>query len=268
MTVYAIGDVQGCYDPLRRLLDKISFDPDLDQLWVAGDMVNRGSESLQTLRYLKSLKDNCIAILGNHDLHLLAVATGLREQKRKDTLHDLLEAPDCDELIHWVRHRPFLHHDPQRQITMVHAGIPPVWTLDKTIKRARKLEQALQGDDFEETLKIIFKQDKPRQWSSALSRKKKLRLSAAYFTQMRFCTEHGELDLKNKTSDPDTGFAPWFDFPESPCYSNTILFGHWAALDGKSGRNNIHALDTGCVWGKRLTALNLDTFERIQVKAR
>lgn len=266
MALYAIGDIQGCYDALRRLLDKISFDPKHDQLWVAGDLVNRGPESLQTLRYLKSLGASCTAVLGNHDLHLLAVAAGLRKQKKKDTLEDILDAPDSDELLHWLRHRPVLHHDAHRGITMVHAGIPPIWTLKKAIKRARKLEAALQSDDYEATLHSLFKEDKPRLWDSALSRKKKLRLTANYFTRMRFCTEKGLLDFDNKTGEPHAGFAPWFAFPYSPCYRETIIFGHWAALEGKTGLNHIHAIDTGCVWGKQLTALNLDTFERIQVE--
>ncbi|OED44554.1 bis(5'-nucleosyl)-tetraphosphatase (symmetrical) [Endozoicomonas sp. (ex Bugula neritina AB1)] len=266
MALYAVGDIQGCYDALRRLLDKLSFDPDNDQLWVAGDLVNRGPESLETLRYLKNLGSQCTAVLGNHDLHLLAVAANLRQTKKKDTLDAVLTAIDSDELLHWLRHRPILHHDTDRQVTMVHAGIPPMWTIKQAIKRARKLEAALQSDDYEHTLHTLFKTDKPRLWSNDLSRKKKLRLTASYFTQMRFCTENGLLDLNNKTAAPHDGYAPWFTFPKSPSYRETIIFGHWAALEGKTGLHHIHAIDTGCVWGKHLTALNLDTFERIQVE--
>ena len=267
MATYAVGDIQGCFDPLRRLLDELRFDPDNDTLWVAGDMVNRGPDSLQTLRYLKSLEDRCIAVLGNHDLHLLAVACGLRNQKGSDTLDDILAAPDRDELLDWLRHRPFIHHDIERNITMVHAGIPPIWSVEKALKKSRKLEAALQGEQYQKILKKLFKSDQPRRWHKELGPWKKLRLTANYFTRMRFCDASGLLNLDNKTSMASPNEAPWFSFPESPCYRNTIIFGHWAALEGHSGRKNIHALDTGCVWGRELTALNLDTFERTSVPA-
>ncbi|WP_419535115.1 symmetrical bis(5'-nucleosyl)-tetraphosphatase [Endozoicomonas sp.] len=265
MATYAVGDIQGCYDPLRRLLDKLKFDPDHDVLWVAGDMVNRGPKSLETLRYLKSLGNSCIAVLGNHDLHLLAVACGIRKQKGKDTLTELLTAPDADELLNWLRFRPMLHHDDQRGVTMVHAGIPPIWTIEQAIEQARELEQALRSEDHIKWLRKIFKNAKPQPWDNDLKLKKKLRLTASYFTQMRFCNAHGMLDLESKGSTPESGYAPWFSFPESPCYREQIIFGHWAALEGISGHDNIHAIDTGCVWGKSLTAINVDTFERTEV---
>ena len=265
MTAYAVGDIQGCYDPLRRLLDKISFNPDKDTLWVAGDMVNRGPDSLATLRFLKSLGNSCIAILGNHDLHLLAVDAGIRKQKKGDTLGQVLMAPDKEDLIHWLRHRPFLHHSKKKDITMVHAGIPPIWTLNQAKIHARKLEDALQADDYHKLLKTLFKSDKPLGWEDALGRKKKLRLAATYFTRMRFCDDEGRMDLKNKSAKPDKGFAPWYTFEHAPMYGETILFGHWAALEGKTGLPNVHALDTGCVWGRSLTAINLKTFKRSSV---
>ncbi|WP_257296326.1 symmetrical bis(5'-nucleosyl)-tetraphosphatase [Endozoicomonas sp. YOMI1] len=265
MTTYAVGDIQGCYDPLRHLLDELKFDPDHDVLWVAGDMVNRGPKSLATLRYLKSLGNSCIAVLGNHDLHLLAVACGIRKQKGKDTLTEVLEAPDADELLQWLRFRPMLHHDDQRKITMVHAGIPPVWTIDQAIQQARELEQALRSEDHIKWLKKIFKNTKPQPWDDELKLKQRLRLTAAYFTRMRFCNAYGMLDLESKGSIPKNGYAPWFRFSKSPCYQEQIIFGHWAALDGVSGHDNIHAIDTGCVWGKSLTAINVDGFKRTEV---
>ena len=264
MATYAVGDIQGCYDSLRRLLDKLSFDPEHDTLWVAGDMVNRGPKSLQTLRYLKSLENRCIAVLGNHDLHLLAVAYGIRSQKNKDTLDELLTAPDADELIQWLRFRPMLHHDVSRKVTMVHAGIPPVWSIEQAIREAQRLEQALRSDKCKKWLGKIFKTSKPRPWDDELKLKKKLRLTAAYLTQMRFCDAHGVLDLDSKGSVPKAGFAPWFSFPSSPCHQQSIIFGHWAALEGDSGHSNIHAIDTGCVWGRSLTAINVDNFERTE----
>ncbi|USE35582.1 symmetrical bis(5'-nucleosyl)-tetraphosphatase [Endozoicomonas sp. SCSIO W0465] len=265
MATYAVGDIQGCYDTLRHLLDQLKFDPNQDILWVAGDMVNRGPKSLATVRYLKSLGNGCIAVLGNHDLHLLAVACGIRKQKDKDTLTELLKAPDADELLHWLRFRPMLHHDAQRKITLVHAGIPPVWTIAQAIKQAQELEQALRSDDYVKWLKKIFKSTRPQPWDDELKLKKKLRLTASYFTQMRFCNAHGLLDLESKGSTPKEGYAPWFSFSGSPCYQEQIIFGHWAALDGISGHDNIHAIDTGCVWGKSLTAINVDSLERTEV---
>ncbi|WP_299735246.1 symmetrical bis(5'-nucleosyl)-tetraphosphatase [uncultured Endozoicomonas sp.] len=265
MATYAVGDIQGCYDPLMRLLDELAFDPEQDKLWVAGDMVNRGPDSLSTLRYLRSLGDRCVAVLGNHDFHLLAIASGIRNPRLKDTLDEVLEAPDADELIHWLRHRPVLHHSKKRQITMVHAGIPPVWSIEQAQKEARRLEDALRSDDYVYWLKKIFKPSKPRPWDDEYKRKRKIRMTAAYLTQMRFCDAHGVLDMESKGTKAQKGFAPWFSFPKSPSYNEQIIFGHWASLEGETKRVNIHAIDTGCVWGKTLTALNIDTFERIEV---
>lgn len=264
MATYAVGDIQGCYDTLRRLLDTLSFNPECDTLWIAGDMVNRGPESLHTLRYLKSLKDRCIAVLGNHDLHLLAIAYGIRTPKHKDTLDELLTAPDADELIQWLRFRPMLHHDARRKVTMVHAGIPPVWTIEQAILEAQRLEQALRSDNCKKWLRKIFKPSNPIPWDDELKLKKKLRLTAAYLTQMRFCDAHGTLDLDSKGATPKTGFAPWFSFPNSLSHRENIIFGHWAALEGDSGHSQIHAIDTGCVWGKSLTAINVDNFQRTE----
>ncbi|WP_062260697.1 symmetrical bis(5'-nucleosyl)-tetraphosphatase [Endozoicomonas arenosclerae] len=265
MTVYAVGDIQGCYEPLRRLLDKVQFKPGRDQLWVAGDMVNRGPDSLATLRYLKSLGSNCTAVLGNHDLHLLAVAARVRRTKKKDTFGPLLSAPDSNSLIDWLRHRPLLHHDAERQVTMVHAGIPPIWTLKQACLYARKLEKALQGENHTEFLQFLFKSDTVSSMEEAYTRRAKLKLTAAYLTRMRFCDKHGRLDLDNKTASARKKFAPWYSFPDSPVYKERIIFGHWAALEGNSQRKKIHALDTGCVWGKCLTALNLDDYSTTSV---
>ena len=275
MAVYAIGDIQGCYDALRRLLDKIEFEPGKDTLWIAGDMVNRGPDSLATLRFLKSIKKHCVAVLGNHDLHLLAVADNIRGLKKKDTLMPILKAPDADELLEWLRFRPVLHHDPKRKMTMVHAGIPPIWNLKQAIIHAQKLEKALRSDDYQDILRYLFRNDSINSWETALTRKARLKMIAAYFTRMRFCDAHGRLDFENKgglvparqSKKASYQYAPWFSFPESPMYHKQIIIGHWAALDGYSGCRNIHALDTGCVWGGRLTAMNLKTFKRISVRS-
>ncbi|MDP0563061.1 MAG: symmetrical bis(5'-nucleosyl)-tetraphosphatase [Candidatus Endonucleobacter sp. (ex Gigantidas childressi)] len=266
MTVYAVGDIQGCYDPLRRLLDKMVFDPENDVLWVAGDMVNRGPESLATIRFLKSLGTSCIAILGNHDLHLLAIDAGIRKQKKHDTLEQILVAPDKDDLLHWLRHRPFLHHNKKMNVTMVHAGIPPIWDLKQAEFYAQELEKRLQADNYNKFLEVLFKSEKPTAWEATLGQEQKLMLAASYFTRMRFCDSKGRVELKNKTATSSDGIAPWYTFVCAPMYEEVILFGHWAALEGETGRRNIHALDTGCVWGRYLTAINIQTFKRIKVK--
>ncbi|MDP0588553.1 MAG: symmetrical bis(5'-nucleosyl)-tetraphosphatase [Candidatus Endonucleobacter bathymodioli] len=266
MTVYAVGDIQGCYDPLRRLLDKIVFDPGSDVLWVVGDMVNRGPESLATLRFLKSLGSSCTAILGNHDLHLLAIDAGIRKQKKKDTLEQILVAPDKDDLLRWLRFRPFLHHNKNMNITMVHAGIPPIWDLNQAKFYAQELGRMLQDDGYRKLLKILFESEEPTVWDAALGEDQKLRLAATYFTRMRFCDREGRIELKNKDAISRYGFAPWYTFTSAPMYEKVILFGHWSALEGETGRHNIHALDTGCVWGRRLTVINLQTFERVDVE--
>ena len=267
MAVYAIGDLQGCYKPLQRLLKKIDFQPDRDTIWIAGDLVNRGPDSLATLRYLKSLGKSCIAVLGNHDLHLLAVHCGVRKLKKKDTLEEVLKAKDCDELIEWLRHCPILHHDPSRKITMVHAGIPPIWTIREARQRATQLEKALRAKDYTEFLAYLFSKDKLNAWHKTYDRRSRQKMIANYFTCMRFCDHNGRLDLDNKTAHPKKGYYAWFQFPDSPVYKKTIVFGHWAALEGDSGRKHIHAIDTGCVWGRELTALNLKTFKRTSVPA-
>ena len=267
MTTYAVGDIHGCYDPFRRLMDKISFDPGKDRLWVTGDMVNRGPDSLATLRFLKSLGNACVAVLGNHDLHLLAVDAGLRKPGKGDTLNQILMAPDREALIEWLRFRPFLHHSKKKDITMVHAGIPPIWTLKKASFYARKLERGLQRNNYHKLLKTLFNVKKPVDWEEASDRKKKLRLAATYFTRMRFCDEYGRLDLDNKSDRPNEGYAPWYNYDHAPVAGRTLVFGHWAALAGETGLPNVHALDTGCVWGKYLTAMNLKTFERTHVKS-
>ncbi|PJE77959.1 Bis(5'-nucleosyl)-tetraphosphatase, symmetrical [invertebrate metagenome] len=265
MATYAIGDIQGCYVPLRRLLDYLAFDPGKDTLWVTGDLVNRGADSLSTLRFLKSLGSSCVSILGNHDLFLLAAAEGILEPRQKDTISTILTAPDRGELLDWLRHRPLLHHDPKRKMTMVHAGIPPIWTMAKAQSYAEKISRQLQKPSYPEFLASLFKTDKPLKWDKSLSCTKKLRLAVNYLTRMRFCDVNGHLELCNKTADAQDGYAPWFSFKNPDWKGQEIVFGHWAALEGKTGLPNIHGLDTGCVWGRYLTAMNLKTKKRMAV---
>lgn len=259
MSTYAIGDIQGSYEPLMRLLDTIHFEPTEDTLWLAGDLVNRGPDSLKVLRFLYSIRTSVISILGNHDLHLLAIAAGHRQQGRHDTLAEILIADDRDVLLSWLRSCKILHHDPALQFSMVHAGIPPQWNLAEARARAHELEAVLHSDNSDEFLASMYG-NQPDEWHATLSGQDRLRLITNYFTRMRFCSAEGKLELKAKEG-PEAapeGFAPWFAYPERRTRNDKIIFGHWAALEGKSRTANVYALDTGCAWGGSLTALRLE----------
>ncbi|MDQ2077595.1 symmetrical bis(5'-nucleosyl)-tetraphosphatase [Marinimicrobium sp. ABcell2] len=259
MSTYAIGDLQGCLEPLKRLLGQVNFDPCADRLWIAGDLVNRGPSSLETLRYLYELRDSVTAVLGNHDLHFLAVAFGHKRKSRYDTLEDLLKAEDCTDMIAWLRQCPLLHRDEALGFTMVHAGIPPNWTMEQAEAHAREVEAVLQSNQLDHFLSHMYG-NKPRRWKNKLIGVDRLRLITNYFTRMRFCTEDGELELESKAGADQhpPGFAPWFAHPKHKCRKHKIVFGHWAALEGKADAPNVYALDTGCVWGGSLTALRLE----------
>ncbi len=259
MATYAVGDIQGCLKPLKRLMDCVNFDPAVDTLWVAGDMVNRGPESLATLRFLHSLGDSVVAVLGNHDLHLLAVAFDFRPPGRNDTFHDILEAPDKDTLIEWLRHQKLVHYDADLGFTMVHAGIPPQWTLCEALIYSEEVEAVLQSSAITDFLVNMYG-DLPDKWNSKLKGNDRLRVITNYFTRMRFCKPGGRLELASKqaaTNHPP-GFLPWFAHPKRKTAKDRIVFGHWAALEGKVKTDNVYALDTGCVWGGRLSMLRLE----------
>lgn len=259
MATYAIGDVQGCLEPLECLLKKINFKPGKDQLWFAGDLINRGPDSLATLRLLYKLRDSITLVLGNHDLHFLAVYYGLRKAGKNDTLDALLVAPDRADLVYWLRQQKLVHHDPQLGFTLVHAGIPPQWTLTDALARAQEVEQVLQSDSPELLLAHMYG-NTPAVWHDDLQGAERLRVITNYFTRMRFCSAQGqlELDTKESAAAAPTGFAPWFSLAGRKMRNDNIIFGHWAALEGKANTKHIFALDTGCVWGGELTALRLD----------
>lgn len=263
MSTYAIGDIQGCLEPLQCLLKKIAFDPAKDKLWLAGDLINRGPDTLATLRFLYSIRTSLVIVLGNHDLHFLAVAYGLRKKSQYDTLDELLQAPDCAELIQWLRQQKLLHHDPALGFTLVHAGIPPQWELAQAQACAREVEAVLQSDAIAEYLATMYG-NKPSCWEDGLQGQERLRLITNYFTRMRFCNAHGELELATKESADaaPVGYAPWFSFAERKTKHEKILFGHWAALEGHTNIPNIYALDTGCVWGGALTAMRLEDSQK------
>ncbi|MCY1277374.1 Bis(5'-nucleosyl)-tetraphosphatase, symmetrical [compost metagenome] len=264
MAVYAVGDLQGCLDPLKCLLERVRFDPARDRLWLVGDLVNRGPKSLETLRFLYSIRESLVCVLGNHDLHLLAVAHNIERLRKADTLREIIDAPDSAELLDWLRRQKLLHHDEERDIAMVHAGIPPQWTLKKALKRAAEVEEALQDDARLPLFLDGMYGNEPDKWDKDLHGAARLRVITNYFTRMRFCRADGTLDLKSKegldTAPP--GFSPWFSIPGRKTRGQKIIFGHWAALEGNCHEPGLFALDTGCVWGGAMTLLNIDSGER------
>lgn len=255
MTRYAVGDIQGCYPELLQLLARIGFSADRDRLWLVGDLVNRGPDSLKTLRFVRSLGDSAVAVLGNHDLHLLAVAHGTRRKRKSDTLDEILEAPDRDALIEWLQSRPLAYREGND--LMVHAGLVPQWTVEQALQLAHEVETALRTDP--RALLQGMYADEPDRWSHDLSGIEKLRFTINVLTRLRVCTADGQIDLKmkGKPHPGATRFKPWFEHPERRSAGQRIVFGHWSAL-GLVLRQRIVGLDTGCVWGGSLTALNLD----------
>ncbi len=262
MTDYAIGDIQGCYDRLRGVLARIDFRPGRDRLWVAGDLVNRGPESLATLRFIHSMDEHVQVVLGNHDLHLLAVAYGGHDLRSKDTLHEILEAPDCDRLLGWLRHQPLARYDAARNLFMSHAGLPHLWTVPEALALSRELEQVLTGPAHADFLKQMYGNE-PARWDPALTGMARWRAITNYFTRMRFIAGDGTLNLtvKESAASAPEGFLPWFEWPRRDQVQ--VIFGHWAALEGKTGSERFIGLDTGCVWGGALTVMNLDTAEKV-----
>lgn len=258
MSVYAIGDVQGCYEPLVRLLDRLRFDPAADTLWFAGDLVNRGPQSLAVLRLVRGLGERAVTVLGNHDLNLLALAAGVDRSRKRDTLDAVLDAPERDELLDWLRRRPLLHHDAGLGFTLVHAGLAPAWDLARASACAGELEAVLRSDAYADYLPQMYG-DRPERWSDALTGVERLRCITNHFTRMRFCRADGTLDLdaSGPPGSQPAGFMPWFEVPGRRNAGLDIVFGHWAAL-GYYRAPGVHALDSGCVWGGRLTALRLD----------
>lgn len=259
MAVYAIGDLQGCYDPFRRLLDALDFQPRRDTLWLCGDLVNRGPKSLKTLRYVKSLGDSAQVVLGNHDLHLLALHAGVLDTSgRFNTLTKLLAAPDADELCDWLRQQPLAHYDATMDTLMVHAGVNAEWSVRKTLKLASEVEHALRGEDFE-TLLFKMYGNTPTKWKNELSGYKRLRYIVNCLTRMRMLTSQNRLNFAFSGAPwrARKNLSAWFDAPHRKTASSRVVFGHWSQL-GLIVRPNLVSLDTGCVWGRELTAVRLD----------
>ena len=261
MATYAIGDVQGCFSELQELLSKIKFNSDRDQLWFCGDLVNRGPQSLQTLRFIRDLGDNAVSVLGNHDLHLLAIAYCNSSPGRKDTLDEILNASDREQLLDWLRNQPLLHHDAGLAVSLVHAGIHPSWSLDKALGLAHEVESILSSDAHTDYYRHMYG-DKPKRWSDDLEGWSRYRFIINTFTRMRFCDREGKhyLNTKCAPGKQQKGLYPWYETPKRQTINDRIIFGHWSTLPhaGKKVINNTYAIDSGCLWGGKLTAMRID----------
>jgi bis(5'-nucleosyl)-tetraphosphatase (symmetrical) len=260
MSTYVIGDIQGCYTELQQLLELVNFNPRQDVLWCTGDLVNRGPNSLEVLRFFKGLKERAIVVLGNHDLHLLAVAQGhIKYLNPKDTLTPILEAPDTQELLTWLRHRPFLHYDAHFGLTLIHAGLPPQWNLQQARQYAVEIEEVLGGSKYQDYLAHLYGNE-PKKWSEKLRGWDRLRFMTNCFTRLRYCNAEGKLALKKKRGPndyDDDEDKPWFLWSHRASREMRIIFGHWSTL-GYYADNNVYGIDTGCIWGGALTALRLE----------
>lgn len=257
---YLVGDVHGCYSELRQLLTQVAFNPQQDVLWLTGDLVARGPDSLAVLRFVKSLGASARIVLGNHDLHLLAVYAGISKNKKRDQLTELLHAADADSLIDWLRRQPLLQQDKEKKLLMAHAGISPQWDTATALACARELEAVLASDHYAQFLDNMYG-DLPNYWDEQLNGTERWRFSANVFTRMRYCLPNGQLDMicKSPPAKAPPLLKPWFAIPGPVLRDNCIVFGHWAALKGQGTPANVIGLDSGCVWGGALTLYHWET---------
>jgi len=267
MATYAIGDIQGCYDEFIALLELVKFDPHQDTLWIAGDLVNRGPQSLSVLRFIKQLDDRNIVVLGNHDFHLLAIAEGHQQIRPHDTFQDILNAPDRDELLFWLRHQKLCHIDTEKNYVMAHAGILPQWSLNQAQSLAQEVEAILQSEDYKNLLAHMYGNE-PDLWDKALTGWDRYRFIINVFVRMRYCDQFGRLNFSEKGSldSQPSNLLPWFQLPNAETFPYKIIFGHWAALNGITNTPRFFAIDTGCSWGHALTAFRLEDEKRFQTQ--
>jgi len=264
VAIYAIGDVQGCYTQLQKLLSKLNFNAEEDTLWFSGDLVNRGHQSLDVLRFVKNLGAGAVTVLGNHDLHLMAVAEGVTKYRRHDTFKDILDAADRDDLLTWLRHQPLLHYDAALNMTMVHAGIVPQWSRHIATQCASEVEAVLRSSNYRKFFKHMYG-DEPNLWSDSLTGWERLRFITNTFTRLRYCDKKGRqtLQVKGPLGSQPKGYLPWFNVPNRQSRGDTLLFGHWASL-GTGFFDNVIALDSACAWGGSLSALRIDVQDNRQ----
>ena len=259
MAIYAIGDVQGCFDELQALLARVGFNKLHDQLWFVGDLVNRGPKSLEVLRFVKELGDRAVVVLGNHDLHLITQHEGFETKRKDDTFKDVLGAPDAKELVDWLRARPMMHAE--GNWAMVHAGLLPDWSIEKALSLGREVEKALAAPNYREFLKNMYG-SKPERWDDSLSSWDRLRVIVNAMTRMRFCTPGGVMEFHSTDKTPPAGYVPWHETRKGA--ERAVVFGHWSTA-GLQLSDRIAGLDTGCVWGGPLTALRLEDRWLVQV---
>lgn len=256
MATYAIGDIQGCLISFQNLLNHIRFNPTVDRLWLVGDLVNRGPDSLGVLRFVKDLGPSCVIVLGNHDLHLLAVHAGIVPLQKKDTIQSVLKAPDCDELIFWLRQQALLHHE--SGYVLVHAGILPQWSVEKAKALAEEVECALRSQNYQDPLAVLYRSTACK-WREDFSQDERLGFTTNVLTRMRVCSPQGHINLsfKGEPEQTPSGYAPWFSLPPAAPIQDSIIFGHWSALGPFITEQHI-GIDGGCIWGRELMAFCLD----------
>ncbi|GLS82382.1 symmetrical bis(5'-nucleosyl)-tetraphosphatase [Paraferrimonas haliotis] len=262
MATYIVGDLQGCFLELEQLLLKVDFNPSTDTLWGCGDLIARGPDSLKTLSYFFENQDHCHAVLGNHDLHLLAVAAKLRRYKPSDYLDELLQSPRLPDMINWLRHQPLLKRFKQEKVVLTHAGLPPQWRVRDARKAAKQVEKVLQSDDYLAFIKVMYG-DQPSLYENAQSELEKLRYTVNALTRMRYLTADGGLEFKHKLAKAKSELVPWFKYP-TKIRKYRLVFGHWGALMGQTGSPHYLGLDTGCVWGNQLTMWHLESDQIIR----
>ena len=263
MATYAIGDIQGCFGSFSKLLEKIAFDPAQDRLWLVGDLVNRGPRSLETLRFVRGLGAAAIAVLGNHDLSLLITAAGFRRCGKGDTFMDILNAPDREELLTWLRHQRLCHVE--NGFCLVHAGLLPQWTCQQARALAAEVEASLQRSNWREFLSQLWG-DAPVAWEDELTGWPRLRVIVNAMTRLRFCTPEGAMEFRSKgeVDKAPEGYLPWFDAPHRRSAETALVTGHWSAL-GLKVLPNLLAIDSGCLWGREMTAVRLEDRAIFQV---
>jgi bis(5'-nucleosyl)-tetraphosphatase (symmetrical) len=263
LATYAVGDIQGCFDSLRRLLDVCCFDPSEDRLWLVGDLVNRGPHSLETLRFVKQLGHAALTVLGNHDLYLLMAAEGFGKPGKQDTLGPVLTAPDRDELLAWLRQQRLCHQE--NGYFLVHAGLLPQWSAAQARALGGEVEALLSGENYRDLLAHMWGSE-PLAWTNELSGWERMRVIVNAMTRMRFCSKDGVMELraKGEAANAPPGFMPWFDVPGRRSADTVLVTGHWSAL-GLKIRPDLLALDSGCLWGGHLTAVRLPDHQVFQV---
>lgn len=256
MATYIVGDLHGCFKELQALLSQVSFNPQDDELWLTGDLVARGEDSLACLRFVKSLGNKAQTVLGNHDLHLLSTLLGIKNIKPSDKVEAIFAAEDREELQNWLRNQPLVAQHPKHGFLLAHAGISPKWDLATTLKCAKEAEAVLQSEKYADYIAQMY-ENQPNQWSPSLTGIERWRYIVNVFTRMRFCYADGSLDFacKQPVNEAPAELKPWFEFANPLFEQQDIIFGHWASLMGQASRPNIYALDTGCAWGNHLSLL-------------